>query len=74
MTVTILCQDGENDFCEKTEDTILQAIHRANVFSAENLEDGRFQIQESCDEWSSVILTKEQFLSLLDELRTLADS
>lgn len=55
-----------------TGKTLLAALAGAGVLSVVRLEDGRFCFHEVCDRWFSANLTKEQVLSLADELRALA--
>jgi hypothetical protein len=56
------------------EDSILKAIrgHHGRVFNVNVVEDG-FVLEEACDEYFSVKLTREAFKRFVQELQELLD-
>lgn len=53
-------------------ETLLAALEDARVFNVSKTDDGRFEFEESCDNYFGAFLTKEQVLALAEELRALA--
>lgn len=53
--------------------SLLEALKAARVFSVSRSDDGRFFLEEKCDSYFCAYLTKEQVLTLSDELRALAE-
>lgn len=54
-------------------ETVMSALADSNVFEVIKTGDGRFEFWECCDNYFGSILTKEQVLTLADELRRMAD-
>lgn len=53
-------------------ESLLDALKKAYVFSIEKKADGRFYIEEECDNYFHATLTRDQVLALAEELRALA--
>lgn len=53
-------------------ETLLNALNEQSVFKIVKSEDDFFLIEESCDNYFSVRLTREQLIDLADEIRRLA--
>lgn len=66
VTIDNGCEDGA------TGEDLLDALDGARVFSVKKLDDGRFCFEESCDQYFSANLTKDQVLALAEELRAMA--
>ena len=66
--------DGDGLQWTPKSETLLLAIKDARVMSIKPTSDGRFRIEEKCDDYYSVILTKEQMLMLAEEIKSIANS
>lgn len=66
--------DREGNATKPKKETVMAALDEARVFAVEATDDGRFLFVERCDDYFSAILTKEQVLLLVDELRALANN
>ncbi len=58
--------------CTVSGDTVLEALEKAEIFKVTPLRDGRFLVNELCDEYFIAYLTKDQLLALAEELRVMA--
>lgn len=63
--------DGDGSFETPRGETVLDALDDAKVFAVGATDDGRLLFIERCDDYYRAILTKEQVLLLVDELRAL---
>jgi hypothetical protein len=54
-------------------DTLLAALAKARVLKVTKNADGSFELEERCDGYFGVRLTRDQVLALAEELRALAD-
>jgi hypothetical protein len=54
-------------------ETMLEAIEKARVFTAEKQDNGTVEIREACDGFYYVRLRKDQILQLIDELKQIAE-
>ena len=52
--------------------SVLEAIRDSRVFKITKLDDGRFEIRETCDNWFHCVLTKGQLKTLGKEIINLA--
>jgi len=68
-TVTIQIEERG---CTASGDTVLEALENAEIFKVTPLRDGRFLVNELCDEYFIAYLTKDQLLALVEELRVMA--
>jgi hypothetical protein len=55
-----------------TDTPILRRLEDERVFSVTPMDEGGFYIQEQCDTWFAVELTRDELLALADELKALA--
>ena len=58
--------------CTASGDTVLEALENAEIFKVTPLRDGRFLVNELCDEYFIAYLTKAKILALAEELRVMA--
>lgn len=72
MTIKVQLENDDTgeDSCGTT---ILDAIRNSKVFRITELDDGRFDIRESCDGWFNCVLTKEQLKRLGREIINLTE-
>lgn len=66
--------DGEEPIDEPDRTPMLLALREARVLNIGRLDDGRFVLQEGCDDWFSLAMTKEEVIALAHELISLAES
>ena len=52
-------------------DSLLDALERASVFNIEKIKDGTYMVGECCDNVFGLKLTREQILTLSDEIKNL---
>jgi hypothetical protein len=71
MSYEYVIDDGGDGVSGKT---LLHALREARIFSLYKQEDGRFRVEECCDWYFFAFLTREQLLTLADELRALANT
>lgn len=64
--------DGDGSDFPPRGETVLDALDDARVFKIKATKDGRFRFKERCDDYYRAVLTKEQVLLLVDELKALA--
>jgi len=65
-------EDMDGNF--NTYPTMLRALERESVFSVEHRKDGMFRVREACDDYFCVYLTREQVLTLADEIRDFVEN
>ena len=53
----------------KTKTTATLKDGDSRIISVTKLDNGRFEFQECCDNWFSEVYTKEDAISLIDELK-----
>lgn len=69
MKITVTSKyDGQ----ERVHDSVLEAVADAEVFMIDVEDKDRFVLTEKCDEWYSIVLTREQLLALAEEIKQLA--
>jgi hypothetical protein len=70
MKYKILSGNHNDEIVEGDE--LLSLLAKEHIFKILRKEDGLFLIEESCDHYFSVRLTREQLLDLADEIKALA--
>jgi len=64
------------DWCDSecTTNTLLKALLNARVLDISKLDNDEFCLNEACDDWFSISLTKQELINLGNELIMFANN